>query len=346
MMQSLDSKSNEINIKRRSLVIGGLFWLVSNDVLSRVQNLIKAPEIESGFIWKTEEYQEHVLSRLPEKQKNELLSLIKQVLPDAYNSFVNTEFEPHLLRIGYYHLYIHHNLQKPVKSNFMSIITWKDIFFQTKSPFREPIMLINRTFRVIFPKNIKKPLEPFDIISPENSTLVINGSYWVYDNEWCREYTYDGKPTPRFLKINHWDFIEMLPIENTLELSFWKSVLPSDFVFPNSIIKDDMPQCSQVARELWEKVGKPFTRWDSAINSLKMYPKNQTRFKSFSSIPEQYKIADVFMNSKKHAMFWHRAFAFRENGDWFVIDPFSHKYIVPISNYRRKSDIIEIVVFS
>ncbi|NVP17236.1 hypothetical protein HUU51_00820 [Candidatus Gracilibacteria bacterium] len=164
--------------------------------------------------------------------------------------------------------------------------------------------------------------------------------------EGCREYTYDGKPTPRFLKINHGDFIEMLPIENTSELSFGKSVLPSDFVFPNSIIKDDMPQCSQVARELGEKVSKPFTRGDSAINSLKMYPKNQTRFKSFSSIPEQYKIADVFMNSKKHAMFGHRAFAFRENGDWFVIDQFSHKYIVPISNYRRKSDIIEIVVFS
>ena len=61
---------------------------------------------------------------------------------------------------------------------------------------------------------------------------------------------------------------------------------------------------------------------------------------------EQYKIADVFMNSKKHVLFWHRAFAFRENDDWFVIDPFSHKYIVPISNYRRKNDIIEIVVFT
>lgn len=337
---------NDIDINRRSFVIGALFWLVSNEVSAKIKTALKAPEIEPGFISKTEEYQEQVLSALPEAQKKELLSLIKQVLPDAYSHFINTEFEPHLLRIGYYHLYINHNLQKPTNSMPLDTITWKDIFFQIKHPFREPILIINRTFRVVFPKNIKKPLEPFDIISPENSTLVINWSYWVYDNEWCREYTYNWKPTSRFLKINHWDFIEMLPIENTAELSFWKSVLPNNFVFPNSIVKDEMPQCSQVARELWEKVGKPFTKWDSALNSLKLYPKKQARFKSFWNIPEQYKIADVFMNSKKHVLFWHRAFAFRENDDWFVIDPFSHKYIVPISNYRRKNDIIEIVVFT
>ena len=337
---------NDIDTKRRSFVIGALFWLVANDVSAKVKTLISAPEIEPWFISKTEEYQEMVLSNLPEKQKTELLSLIKQVLPDAYNHFINTEFETHLLRIGYYHLYIHHTLQAPNHNVSMSSITWKDIFFQSKSPFREPILLINSTFRVILPKNNKKPIEPFDIISPENSTIVINGSYWVYDNEQCREYTYNWKPTPRFLKISHWDFVEMLPIENSKQLDFWKTILPNDFQFPNSIVKDDMPQCSQVARELWQKLWRPFVQWDSALNSLRMYGKKQARFKSFSSIPERYNIADIFMNSRKNPLFWHRAFAFKENDNWFVIDPYSHKDIVPANNYRRKNDIIEIIVFT
>lgn len=343
MNENFEQKN--IDFKRRSLIVWALFWLVSNWVFAKIKNIIKLPEIEPDFIKKTEEYQEQRLYWLWEKEKQELLSLIKQVLPDAYNHFINTEFESHLLRIWYYHIYIHTKLQNPNHNLSMSSITWKDIFFQTKSPFREPLLLINKTFRVVFPKNIKKPLEPFDIISPENWAIVINWSYWVYDDELCREYTYDWKPTTRFLKLNHWDFVEMLPIENSSQLDFWKTILPSDFEFPSSIVKDDMPQCSQVVRELWEEVGRPFTRWDSALSSLHMYGKKQARFKDFSSIPEQYKIADVFMNSRKHKQFWHRAFAFKEDNNWFVIDPFSHKNIVPINQYRRKNDIIEIIVF-
>ncbi|MDD2907552.1 MAG: hypothetical protein PHH98_02825 [Candidatus Gracilibacteria bacterium] len=336
---------NEVDKKRRSLILGAFFGLVCENVKAKTQNFLDLPEIEPDFIKKTEEYQEMILSNLPEKQKNELLSLIKQILPDAYKYFINTPFESHLLRIGYYHLYIHYKLQIPSHSSNLSSITGKDIFFQTKTPFREPILLINKTFRVILPKNNKKALEPFDIISPENGAIVINGSYGVYEDELCREYTFDGKPTSRFLKINHGDFVEMLPIENSKEIDFGKTILPSDFRFPSSIVKDDMPQCSQVARELGQKLGRPFLQGKSALNSLSMY-KKVPKYETFDSIPENYNIADVFMNSRKNPFFGHRAFAFRENGVWYVVDPYSHKDIVSSNNYRRKKDIIKIIVFT
>ena len=41
---------NDIDINRRSFVIGALFWLVSNEVSAKVKTALKAPEIEPGFI--------------------------------------------------------------------------------------------------------------------------------------------------------------------------------------------------------------------------------------------------------------------------------------------------------
>lgn len=62
-------------------------------------------------------------------------------------------------------------------------------------------------------------------------------------------------------------------------------------------------------------------------------------------IPMEYTIADVYMKSAKNPEFGHRAFAFRKNNQWYLIDPYSHKEIVSSEFYRRRGDIISILAF-
>ena len=69
------------------------------------------------------------------------------------------------------------------------------------------------------------------------------------------------------------------------------------------------------------------------------------RFTQFDAIPAEYMIADVFMKSAKNSEFGHRAFAFRKDNNWYLVDPYSHKEIVSSGFYRRRGDIISIVAF-
>lgn len=293
-----------------------------------------------------EEYQEWYLLSLIPSQQQELFVVIKKSFPEMQFLSGDSHFQWHLLRVGYTKLFLQ-NFPIPTSTQSKSILSGEDIFVPSEVLLR-PVAIWNTAYRVVFPKNIQnKTLEPYDIISPENHAIVINGSYGVYDNERCAELTIDGKLTGRFLMLSHGDYVEIptmlhsKPQNNTEDMVF-----TSSFTFPKAIVDSrGMRLCSQVARELGESVWKNFSRGISALHSLSLYGKNMPRFSKFDAIPSEYTVADVFMKSTKNPEFGHRAFAFRKDNSWYFADPYSHKEVVPLEQYRRKNDIISILVF-
>lgn len=137
-----------------------------------------------------------------------------------------------------------------------SILSGEDIFVPSEVLLR-PVAIGNSAYRVVFPKSIQnKTLEPYDVISPENHAIVINGSYGVYDNERCAELTIDGKPTGRFLTLSHSDYIEIPTIlHSKTQKDIENPMFTGSFVFPKAIVDSrGMRLCSQVARELGESI--------------------------------------------------------------------------------------------
>lgn len=335
------------NISRRKLILWWLGWVFSHTIFARVHSLLIIEGIEKWFIATTEEYQESYLLSLSPEQQEKLIGLIEKYLPDIYQNYIHTNLLGHMLRIGYTGLYLR-NLPLPSPTIAKNTISIEDILLPSENHLRT-VAIGNSPYRIVFPKNFQgKSLEPFDIISPENQAIVINGSYGIYDGERCREYTINGIATNRFLKLSHGDYIELSSIPSTrTALSIdSKMEATSQFTMPKSKIGNDgIPLCSQIARELGESTGRPFSHGNSALDSLRLYARAIPKFSKLENIPKEYMFADVFMKSNKHPTYWHRAFAFRSQESWNFIDPFSHKQIVPAEQYRRKNDIIAIVAF-
>lgn len=208
-----------------------------------------------------------------------------------------------MLRIGYTGLYLA-QLPSPTPTIAKNTISIEDILLPSENHLRT-VTIGNSPYRIVFPKNFQgKSLEPFDIISPENQAIIINGSYGVYDGERCREYTINGIATNRFLKLSHGDYIEIssflsnktgLAIDAKVEEAVFRFTMPK-----SKIGSDGIPLCSQVARELGESTGRPFSHGNSALDSLRLYTKIIPKFSKLEDIPKEYVFADVFMKSNKH----------------------------------------------
>ncbi len=333
------------SIGKRRLIFSGMAILFSEIVSARAFDVLSLSFIESWFQRKTEEYQEEYLLNLAWQYQEELLRIISKSFPEMHILFQNPSLKKHLLRVGYIRLYLQ-NFPISSSNASRSILSAEDILIPSDI-LLGPVAVGNSSYRVRLPRMFQKnSLEPFDIISPENRAIVINGTYGVYDNEICQELTIDGKPTGRYLLLSHGDYVEIPTLPFNQGSREKKDDSVNNFLFPRAIVDSRwMRLCSQVARELGESVWKNFSRGKSALHSLSLYGKNMPRFTQFDAIPAEYMIADVFMKSAKNPEFGHRAFAFRKDNNWYLADPYSHKEIVSSGFYRRRGDIISIVAF-
>lgn len=333
------------SIGKRRLIFSGMAILFSEIVSARVLNMLNLNFIESWFQRKTEEYQEEYLLNLAWQHQEELLWIIRKSFPEMHILFQNPSLKKHLLRVGYTKLYLQ-NFPISSSNSSRSVLSLEDILIPSDI-LLAPVAVGNSSYRVSLSRALQKNnLEPFDIISPENRAIVINGTYGVYDDERCQELTIDGKPTGRYLLLSHGDYIEIPTLPFNQGSREKKDDSVNNFLFPRAIVDSRwMRLCSQVARELGESVWKNFSHGTSALHSLSLYGKNMPKYQKFEMIPMDYTIADVYMKSAKNPEFGHRAFAFRKNNQWYLIDPYSHKEIVSSEFYRRRGDIISILAF-
>ncbi len=149
--------------------------------------------------------------------------------------FQNPSLKKHLLRVGYIRLYLQ-NFPISSSNASRSILSAEDILIPSDI-LLGPVAVGNSSYRVRLPRMFQKnSLEPFDIISPENRAIVINGTYGVYDNERCQELTIDGKPTGRYLLLSHGDYVEIpiLPFNQGSREKKDDSV--NNFSFPRAIV--------------------------------------------------------------------------------------------------------------